>query len=469
MDISLDSYPVVNEAITLRLTPFGAYIEGEKIGDYSGSPPVFPKVNETGREVLRRCDGTKSLRCIVHELVKEQPIDEYQRMARGVLEFIKVALQKKIVEIYREPISRKIQIVGSTEYYVPQHMSIELTSDCNLRCVYCYRDAGPEGAVSLQTQQMLAILESLACQGVRVVELTGGEPLLHPGFFEILDFCVEHFGFVSVLSNGSLINTRTAERLALLADHLFIQVDLDGSTPDLHDTLRGVPGAFERTKQGIVLLAQHNIRTRVVMNVTKSNIGDIEATLLLAKSLGATRFSFAPVLDIGRGRDIDIHFTKDQLEYLSSLPFRFHKKYGDFYHYIAPEEIQKIQNMPNCGAGHGVATLGPTGKVRPCLMLSEEYLTIGDLTTQTVEEVFSNPVTTYLHDLTYPNPAICGTCKWASYCQYCIARGILTQERLESRCSWFQKEHLEKWVSLNKSVSGKLVTTSIRCPHTSCT
>jgi len=109
--------------------------------------------------------------------------------------------------------------------------------------------------------------------------------------------------------------------------------------------------------------------------------------------------------------------------------------------------------------------MGPTGKVRPCLLLPEEYLVIGDLMLQSVEDVFSNPVTTYLHSLEYPKAETCGDCKWALYCRYCVTRAILTQEKLESPCPWVQKNQLDKWITLNEHPAAPCTAAAVQCSH----
>lgn len=469
MSITLDSYLAVNDWIVLHLYPSGADIqiypsEKERLRHHHVFP-TYMQVNRTAREVLQQCDGTKTVGEIIKQLMQGQPDGEYDVVVEGVLKFAEEALRQQVVTVHQSPVNRQVHITGSAEYYMPQHISVELTSNCNLRCVYCYRDAGPEGAAHLPTQQLLLILEALARHGVRIVELTGGEPLLHPGVFEILDFCMEHFAVVGLLSNGTLIDDLLAVRLVPYADRVFVQVDLDGSTSDLHDSLRGAKGAFERTKQGIIRLVRYGIRTRVVMNLTEDNVHDIENTLLLAKSLGATWFSFSPVLDIGRGKDMDLVFTVEQLQWMGTLVEQLHEKYGDFFRYVDSETVRARQNIPNCGAGHRTAVMGPTGKVRPCLLLPEEYLVIGDLTVQSVEDVFSNPVTTYLHNLVSPNAETCKDCNWALYCRYCITRAILTQEKSESLCPWIQKNQLGKWITLKRSPSTPCISAAVQCSH----
>ncbi len=453
----LDSYPSVDERVILHVTPVGARVSGHLYEGEAATHLVRPipvaVINSTAREILRRCDGTLTIHEIVHLLLNQSDSanseDAAKQMLTGALEFVQQAVQYGILKLHQTPMEQPIYVTGSLESFIPQHMSVELTSGCNLRCIYCYRDSGPQMGPFLSGKQLINILEELHQSGLRSVELTGGEPLLHPQFRAVLDFCAKQLDRVALLTNGTLIDKEIARELGQRREKVLVQVDLDGPVPNVHDALRGVQGAFVRAKYAIKLLAEHGVSTRVAMNVTKDNLNYIEDTLLLAKSLGATWFIFTPMLDVGRGKNIDTVFSVEQVEYMGCLSQHFYEEHGSFFSYLKPDVFRaRFEADRNCGAGQRAVVLGPTGKVRPCPLLPEEYLTIGDLTTKSVFEVFSNPVMSKLYELESPRERICGECEYALYCRYCHTRGILTQAKLESPCKWFQANELAEWVSI---------------------
>ena len=329
-------------------------------------------------------------------------------------------------------------------------MSVELTTNCNLQCIYCYRDAGPRDIKQLDGTAIIRILQELAEWGLRSVELTGGEPLLHPNFQEIMEYCASTFETTALLTNGYFITQAMAQWLGKYRDVLVVQTDLDGSSAERHKALRGSAIAFSRTTKAVKLLAKEGIRVRVAMNVTKDNLNDIENTLLLAQELGATWFTFVPVVDFGRARNVDLSFTREQIEFMSSLAQRLHEKFGKFFTYVEPEMAFEMsrKGSANCGAGYRTAVLGPTGKVRPCPLLPEEFMVIGDLTKASVPQVFSNPVVTYLHDLPAPTAEFCRGCEHELYCRHCYVRGVVVQSRMKELCRWGQSNSIQKWFSL---------------------
>ena len=122
--------------------------------------------------------------------------------------------------------------------------------------------------------------------------------------------------------------------------------------------------------------------------------------------------------------------------------------------------------MNNCGAGHRTFVLGPTGKVRPCPVLPESYLVIGDLTQQNPIDVFSAPAVTQLKDLQSPNAQTCSGCNLEYYCRYCHTRAIMKQEDRDNLCRWISENRLEQYVnfpSMGESINKKRCAANQKC------
>ena len=117
-----------------------------------------------------------------------------------------------------------------------------ITHLCNLRCVHCYQE---EYARHMDKDMMGRVLEKyerylklLDLPGQ--INLTGGEPLLHPGFFDLARTIRSHGHRLAVLTNGTLIDRETASRLAALRP-VFVQVSLDGTgRPTTASGARGI-------------------------------------------------------------------------------------------------------------------------------------------------------------------------------------------------------------------------------------
>src|SRR4029450_12450287 len=91
---------------------------------------------------------------------------------------------------------------------------LELTNRCNLRCVHCYADSHPGSGFRdvLTTAQYATLMTEAHDLGCRKIQLIGGEPQLHPEFYELLG-ATKRIGyeFVEVFSNLTKIDNRTLQ------------------------------------------------------------------------------------------------------------------------------------------------------------------------------------------------------------------------------------------------------------------
>src|SRR6185436_16690425 len=92
--------------------------------------------------------------------------------------------------------------------FSPTHISFEIADTCNFRCQHCYVSASPEKHGRKDGDRTIEMLEQLARNGVRVIELTGGECTTHPEFRQILDLASRRFQLVAIISNGFLMGRR---------------------------------------------------------------------------------------------------------------------------------------------------------------------------------------------------------------------------------------------------------------------
>ncbi|MFC1451957.1 SynChlorMet cassette radical SAM/SPASM protein ScmF [Verrucomicrobiota bacterium] len=179
-----------------------------------------------------------------------------------------------------------------------------LTQDCNLRCSHCWISPGFQVGASGRTLGLdlfRSIVEQGLPLGLKTATLTGGEPLLHPKFTRILH-CLRHAGVSIVLeTNAVLCTSEIAEALSDCARRA-ISVSLDGSVPETHDRIRGVPGSFKAALTGIAHLTGAGIKPQIVMTVMRENRDQVESTVRLAEEVGAGSVKFNAVQPIARGR-----------------------------------------------------------------------------------------------------------------------------------------------------------------------
>jgi uncharacterized Fe-S cluster-containing radical SAM superfamily protein len=115
-------------------------------------------------------------------------------------------------------------------------VSLQVTRRCNLRCNHCYLSCGPSDHRELPTSLCLDLVKQLSDLAVPCLAITGGEPLMHSGFIEIVQLAADLGMRVKVNSNGTLWPNVADE---LNPSDLFeVRVSVDGDEVT-HDTRRG--------------------------------------------------------------------------------------------------------------------------------------------------------------------------------------------------------------------------------------
>jgi radical SAM protein with 4Fe4S-binding SPASM domain len=178
-----------------------------------------------------------------------------------------------------------------------------ITRTCNLKCVHCYNDSGtgkPSNEVS--TEKAKTVLDDLAAYGVPSVLFSGGEPLMRPDLFELMEYAVSKGLRVVISTNGTLIDEDKARRIKELGVS-YVGISLDGMGP-INDKFRGVAGAFDRTVTGIRNCQRAGVRVGLRLTLTGQNVEDLEALFDFFEAEGIERACFYHLVPSGRGGDM---------------------------------------------------------------------------------------------------------------------------------------------------------------------
>lgn len=193
---------------------------------------------------------------------------------------------KKWIRYEDEPQKdNKIKIFGDRVNNFASHLALELTDKCNLACKHCYRDAGVTGDF-MPKEKLFHAIDRAIEQGLSIIELTGGEVTLHPDFCEIVDYVSARLEVVAILTNGYYYNEEIINCLLRNKEHLLVNISIDSSYPEYHDSFRGKKGAWEKSCNLIRILADNGILVRVAMSVTPQNMFDVENTVKMVKEWG---------------------------------------------------------------------------------------------------------------------------------------------------------------------------------------
>jgi radical SAM protein with 4Fe4S-binding SPASM domain len=240
----------------------------------------------------------------------------------------------------------------------PLWAHIQPFTRCNQHCIHCYCEGGPKAdPFLLPVDTWLGIIKRLDDHGVLDVYVTGGESLLYDDFFTIAeDILSRGMGF-GLSTNATVLSDRTLARLRDLRIET-VQVSLDGAHAALHERIRGAPGSFRRTLDGIGRIAEFS---QPVINtvVNRLNLTELEDVVKLGKQRGCGRFKFFPQKPVGRST-AELTLGNDEImNQLVPECTRLAMVYG--------VEVETIDAGKPCGSGSVGFALDQRGDIYPCI------------------------------------------------------------------------------------------------------
>lgn len=197
----------------------------------------------------------------------------------------------------------------------PDHMQhsclsvVEITEHCNLRCPVCYAESGPERQTHRSLAEVEAMLDAVVANEGEpdVVQLSGGEPTLHPDFFAILDAAkARPIRHLMINTNGLRIAREPAfvERLATYKPGIEIYLQFDSLHDSVLQQMRGADLAAIHDK-ALANLEAAGISTTLVMTV-KRGVNDEEIGEVIQHGLQyrcVRGVTLQPVSEVGRTPD----------------------------------------------------------------------------------------------------------------------------------------------------------------------
>jgi uncharacterized radical SAM superfamily Fe-S cluster-containing enzyme len=175
---------------------------------------------------------------------------------------------------------------------------IEITDRCNLTCPTCYAGSSPTYGRHRTLEEVKKMLDTIVINEKEpdVVQISGGEPTLHPQFFEILDYAktlpIKH---LMLNTNGILIakDFEFAKKLKTYSPDFEIYLQFDSFKEDVLESMRGAHLTKIR-QQALIHLNALNLSTTLVVTLQKGlnddEIGDIIAFALIQKCVRGVTF-----------------------------------------------------------------------------------------------------------------------------------------------------------------------------------
>lgn len=283
-------------------------------------------------------------------------------------------------------------------------------SACNCQCVMCDIWKDNKNLKQLTEADISGLIESLKKFGTKQVVMSGGEALLNPNFFRLCEILRGEKMKITLLSTGLTIK-RNATALVEHIDEIIVSLDGDEKT---HDTIRNIPGAFNKLKEGIVQIRSLDINFKISARtvIHRLNFRRWPAIVDAAKEIGLNGISFLPA-DVSshafnrenlwdRQRQDQILLPEEELPELQSIIHYLvnENRHAFMTHFVAesPEKIQKIHDYyaafygqnpfpyKKCNAPWVSTVIEADGTVRPCFF----HEPMGNIRENTLSDILNS-------------------------------------------------------------------------------
>lgn len=303
---------------------------------------------------------------------------------------------------------------------IPFSCHFDLTYHCNLNCVHCY--LVPEDRPELNTAEIKGILDQLAAAGTLYLTFSGGEIFTREDFFELAEYARKLHFALRLLTNGTLIDEETADRVAALNPDL-VAISIYSATPEIHDKITTVPGAFARSIKAARMLREREVRVKLSCIIMRQNVGDYPRVYELAQRIGAS-FQADPMVtpkNDGDRSPLRFQINEDDLSKVWADPMFSSQPRDD----LAGSHSNGIFDGLPCGAAHMACHISPYGDVYPCIQFP---VLCGNFKEKSLEQIwYHSPEMLKVRSITISQLPVCSRCDLLPYCNRCPGLAYLEE------------------------------------------
>ncbi len=449
-------YCILNKRIALRSwvrSPYAFYLKGSRYAQ---------RLKKEEYELLKLCDG-------------EHDIEESDLLKNFVRSGFAIPCQKG------EYALDDWQDKTYDNRYFPA-MNWMITGKCNYNCLHCFNasDNAP-----LQSEWSLEEANRLLNQardcGINGFTITGGEPMLHKNFFEIIEGIYNRDMHVDELNtNGHFITQASLDRMKSIGCVPLMKISFDGI--GWHDWLRNRKGAEEDALRAMRLCIENGFPVKAQTNVHRKNVGAMLDTVRMLDKMGVMETRVIRTTEAPRWEQNANGSTLTFKEYWDAM-LELWREYSHEEHEMEIDAWQVgtlipktrcfllaavgyskgkySENIPVCKGNRGMIAVAANGNVFPCHQMSGYYEQHGDilgnLKTGSLKELLSggryiDEVCTTVGTLRKVNTK-CGKCKYFEYCcGGCRAIALaLSGDKMAadpSKCFFYENGYYEKIVNM---------------------
>lgn len=354
------------------------------------------------------------------------------------LEFLNILLGKlaeqKIGYFSDKPIKATIKKLPTNKLDM---VWLNITENCNYKCIHCYENACPKKADSVMTLKDYDLFLKLITKNHSIfcIQITGGEPLSKGKKF-VFDLVkiIKKFNFneLEIFTNLSLVDDEYIDFFK--KNNIKIATSFYSKNSEIHDEITGIKGSQQKSLRIIQQLVDNDVPVRigvVIMNKNKDEAQDLRQWLNHKFGLDEKK-QYDVVRPMGRGinsENVPMALFEEKFVNKNKL------NYYDFDRYFYNKQFNSCWGNKIC--------LKSNGLLYPCVMSS---IVLGKF--QKVNKLISK--NNSYRFLTKDKIKVCKDCKFKYLCDECRAMNECYTKKLKEKpftCHYNPK--IDKWENLN--------------------
>ena len=295
-------------------------------------------------------------------------------------------------------------------------IELEFTRKCNLRCLYCYANAGEAAENELRADEIKSvILQAKEMGAKKIVLLGGGEPVIYQGLTDIIRY-IQSLGLQQVLfTNGTLLNGEIAD--FLFQHEVLVVIKSNSMRPEVQDTLAGVKGIFKSIRRGLRHLLEAGYPGKgttlgLQTVICRQNIAELPSMWIWARERGIIPY-FEILTAQGRAKEnssleVSVAGIRDLFDELEEID---REQFGIIW------KSRPTIAAFSCKRHLYSCLINSQGFVQPCTGID---LPVGSIREKPLKEILQNsPVIMNLRNIYEKIEGPCKTCEYNCECYGC--------------------------------------------------
>lgn len=300
-------------------------------------------------------------------------------------------------------------------------LQVHLTDKCNLRCKHCYQEGIDYNRImsisdfKLLLEQFKELEKATGANG-RVMNITGGEPLVVPDIMAYIDAAIASgVEKINFLTNGLLLNSEILYEFKK-RKIIEVQVSLEGPE-EVNDAIRG-SGTYAKILEKIKLANEAVLPLKVSYTLNGNNYKYVAETIDSVAAAGARAIWFDRMIPF-KGNDLPAVTTQQFKEAMHAIKFAQQHYAGSGFNVLMKRSLQFLYNgnTDECYRCSGIIknlTVMPDGTILPCRRMP---ITLGNFKAKSLVEIYNSAGVQELMYKITSYPEECKSCKFKDGCR----------------------------------------------------